>query len=139
MTKKVVDKACITESAYRVCRLGNAIPSQRFWTESPRCWREVGILERVCVQEPSWFAYALLENEDIIGYTARDIDETAAIATGSGPAMDFFSEFIHDWEEARKKLDNREIIQEEYEEWKRTWDSGAGVKTDDGKNPYTNK
>lgn len=81
----------------------------------------------------------LLENEDVFGYTVHDIDGTAAIATGYGPAMNFFAEFIHDWEDMREKLDNHEITKEEYEEWKRTWDNGAWVKTDDGKNPYTER
>lgn len=53
--------------------------------------------------------------------------------------MNFFAEFIHDWEDMREKLDNHEITKEEYEEWKRTWDNGAWVKTDDGKNPYTER
>lgn len=35
--------------------------------------------------------------------------------------MNFFAEFIHDWEEMRKKLDDHIITKEEYEEWKRTW------------------
>lgn len=67
-------------------------------------------------------AYALLENEDIFGYTVRDIDRTAAIAIGCGlsPARGFFAEFIHDWENMRKKLNNHEIAKDEYEAWKRT-------------------
>lgn len=66
------------------------------------------------------FAYALMENEDIFGYTVRNIDGTAAIAIGYGSAMNFFAEFVNDWEEMRKKLDGHEIAKEEYESWKRT-------------------
>ena len=33
----------------------------------------------------------------------------------------------------------RPDTKEEYEGWKRTWDSGTWVKTEDGKSPYTRK
>lgn len=85
------------------------------------------------------FAYALLENEDISGYTVRDINGAAAIATGYGPAMGFFAEFIRNWEDMRKKFDDRVTTKDEYEDWKRTWDNGTWVKTDDGKSSYTGK
>ena len=69
----------------------------------------------------------------------RDIDGVPAIVKGYGNAMDFFAEFVRDWEQMRAKLDDREITQEEYEDWKRTWDNGAWLKTDNGKSPYTGK
>ena len=69
----------------------------------------------------------------------REIDGVPAIVKGYGSAMDFFAEFVRDWEEMRQKLDNHEITKEEYEEWKHTWDNGTWVKTDDGKSPYTGK
>lgn len=52
----------------------------------------------------------------MFGYIVHDIDEIASVATGYGPAMDFFAEFIHGWGQARKKLDDHKITQEEYEE-----------------------
>lgn len=85
------------------------------------------------------FAYAILENEDAFGYTVRDIDGVPAIVKGNGSAMDFFAGFVRDWEEMREKFDNHEITNEEYEDWKRTWDNGAWVKTDDDKSPYKGK
>ena len=69
----------------------------------------------------------------------RDIDGVPAIVKGYGNAMDFFAEFVRDWEQMRAKLDDREITQEEYEDWKRTWDNGAWVKAGNGKSPYTGK
>ena len=53
--------------------------------------------------------------------------------------MDFFAEFVREWEQMRAKLDSHEITQEEYEDWKRTWDNGTWAMTDDGKSPYTGK
>ena len=35
------------------------------------------------------FAYALLENEYVFGYTVRDIDGTVVVASRYGPAMSF--------------------------------------------------
>ena len=37
------------------------------------------------------------------------------------------SEFIRDWGEMREKLRTHEITQEEYDEWKTTWDNGVNV------------
>ena len=85
------------------------------------------------------FAYAILENEDSFGYTVRDIDGVPAIVKGYGSAMGFFADFIRDWEQMRARLDDHEITQEEYEDWKRTWDNSTWVKTDDGKSPYAGK
>lgn len=140
ITKKVVDKACITESVYRAYELGDRNPKPEILD---RIVKVLGVrpeyLSAPAFRNRCEFAYALLENEDIFGYTVRDIDGTFAIATGYGPAMNFFAEFIHDWEEMRKKLDDHEITKDEYEEWKRTWDNGAGVKTDDGKSPHARK
>lgn len=57
-------------------------------------------------------------HKDVFSYTVCDTDGAAAIATGHGPAMDFFADFIHDWEDMRKKLDNHEITKNKYENWK---------------------
>lgn len=85
------------------------------------------------------FAYAILENEDAFGYAVRDITGVSAIMKGYGSTMDFLTEFVLDWEQMHEKLDNYEITQEEYKDWKRTWDNGTWVKTDDGKSPFTGK
>lgn len=138
--KEVADKARITESAYRAYELGDRNPKSEILN---RIAKVLGVrpeyLSAPTFRNRHEFAYALLENEDAFGYTVRNIDGTAAIATGHGPAMNFFAEFIHDWENMRKKLDDHEITKEEYEDWKRTWDNSTGVKADDGKSPYTEK
>lgn len=80
-----------------------------------------------------------MENEEAFGYTVRDFSGVPAIVKGYGNAMDFFAEFVRNWEQRRTKLDNHEITQEEYEEWKRTWDNGTWAKTDDGKSAHSGK
>ena len=136
--KEVADKAHITESAYRAYELGDRNPKPEILGRIARALEvRPEYLSAPTFRNRREFAYAILENEDEFGYTVRSIDGTAAITTGYGPAMNFFAEFIYDWELMREKLDNREITKEEYEEWKRTWDNGTWVKTDDGKSPYT--
>lgn len=124
--KEVADKAHITESAYRAYELGDRNPKPEILDKIAKV---LGVrpeyLSAPTFKNCREFAYAILENEDAFGYTARDINGTAAIAAGSCPSEDFFTRFIHDWEKTRKKLDNREITPEEYQKWKRTWDSGA--------------
>lgn len=63
----------------------------------------------------------------------RDIDGTAAVATGCGSATGFFADFIHDWEEMRKKFDDHEITKEEGEERKRACGNGTWVKIENDK------
>lgn len=138
--KEVADKAKITESAYRAYELGDRNPKPEILD---RIAKVLGVrpefLSAPTFRNRREFAYAILENEDAFGYTVRDIDGVPAIVKGYGNAMDFFAEFVRDWEQMRAKLDNHEITQEEYEAWKRTWDNGTWVKTDDDKSPYTGK
>lgn len=138
--KEVADKARITESAYRAYELGDRNPKPEILD---RIAKALGVrpeyLSAPTFRNRREFAYAILENEDAFGYTVRDIDGVPAIVKGYGSAMDFFAEFIRDWEQIREKLGNHEISKGEYEDWKRTWDNGTWVKTDDGKSPYTGK
>lgn len=138
--KEVADKAHITESAYRAYELGDRNPKPEILD---RIAKALGMrseyLSAPTFRNHREFAYAILENEDSFGYTVRDIDGVPAIVEDYGSAMDFFAEFVRDWEEMREKFDNHEISKEEYEGWKRTWDNGAWVKTDDGQSPYTGK
>lgn len=55
--------------------------------------------------------------------------------------MGFFAEFVAIGSTcARSSMTTRSLkTKEEFEEWKRTWDNGTWVKTDDGKSPYTGK
>ena len=136
--KEVADKAKITESAYRAYELGDRNPKPEILD---RIAKALGVrpeyLSAPTFRNRREFAYAILENEDALGYTVRDINGVPAIVKGYGSAMDFFAEFVRDWEQMREKLGNREITKEEYEDLKRTWDNGSWVKTNDGKGPYT--
>lgn len=138
--KEVADKARITESAYRAYELGDRNPKPDILD---RIARALGVrpeyLSAPTFRNRREFAYAILENEDAFGYTACDIDGIPAIVKGHDSAMDFFAEFVRDWEQMRAKLDSHEITKEGYEDWKRTWDNGTRVKTDDGKSPYMGK
>lgn len=138
--KGATSKICIAESVYCGYEFCDSNPKQEI----------LDLVAKLLGMRPEYlsaptfrnrreFAYAILENEDLFGYTVRDIDGVPAIVKGYGNAMDFFADFVRDWEVMREKLDNHEITQEEYEDWKRTWDNGTWVKTDDGKSPYTGK
>lgn len=138
--KEVSDKARITESAYRAYELGDRNPKPEILDRIAKALEvRPEFLSAPAFRNRREFAYAILENEDSFGYTVRDIDGVTAIVKGYGSAMDFFAEFVSDWEEMREKLDSYEITKEEYEDWKRTWDNGTRAKTDDGKSPYTGK
>lgn len=138
--KEVADKAYITESAYRAYELGDRNPKPEILD---RIAKALGVrpeyLSAPTFRNRREFAYTLLENEDIFGYTVCNINGTVAIATGYGSDTDFFADLIRDWEQMREKLDNHEITKDEYEDWKRTWDNSTWVKTYDGKSPYTGK
>lgn len=138
--KEVADQAHITESAYRAYELGDCNPKLEILN---RIAKVLGVrpeyLSIPVFRNRREFTYALLENEDVFGYTVRKIDGVPAIMKGYGSAMDFFTKFVRDWEQMRKKLDDHEITKEEYRDWKCTWDNDMWVKTNDGKSPYTGK
>lgn len=124
--KEVADKAQLTESAYRAYELGDRNPKP----ESLKKIAKVLGVQSEYLSAPTFknqheFAYALLENEDLFDYTVQDINDIAAIAANPGSEKNFFFRLVHAWNEARKKLDSHEITQEEYDEWKRTWDNDA--------------
>ena len=83
------------------------------------------------------FVYALLENDDRFGYTITEINGHPAIVANDTTAGHGFSGLLNEWNEMKQKLDAKEITPEEYEEWKRTCESGWCVTTPDGKSPYT--
>lgn len=95
--KKVADKAHISEPAYRAYELGNRNPKPEILD---RIAKVLGVgsehLSAPAFRNRREFAYALLENEGVFGYTVRDIDGTSTIAIGYSPSMNFFAEFVHD-------------------------------------------
>ncbi len=94
--KEAVDEAYITESACRAYELGDRNPKSEILG---RIAKELGVrleyLSAPTFRNCREFAYGLLENEDLFGYTVCKIDGAAAIATGYGSAGGFFAEFTH--------------------------------------------
>lgn len=115
--KEVADEAYITESACRVYELGNRNPKSEILGRIAKVLgARLEYLSAPALRNRRESAYGLLENEDLFGYTVCNIDGAAAIVTGYGLARGSFSEFIHGWENMRKKLNNHEITKEEYED-----------------------
>lgn len=138
--KELAELAGISESAMRSYELGDRKPKRE-------------VLERIAMAlrvRPEYlsapefgpkmeFFYALLENDELMGYTITEINGQPAITRGSMTTGTTFSDFLSDWNEMKQKLDAKEITQEEYEDWKRTYDPGYWVNTPDGKSPWTRK
>lgn len=138
--KEVADKARIAESAYHAYERSDRNPKLEILG---RIAKALGVRSE-CLSAPTFnnhyeFAYALLENEDTFGYTIREIEGAPAIATGHEPGINFFVEFINDWIETHKKLESREISQEEYKKWKHTWNNNTYIIADDSKSLYKRK
>lgn len=111
--KEVADETHITESVCRAYELGDRNPKSEILGKIAKVLGvRLEYLSAPTFGNRREFAYGLLENEDIFGYTARDIDGTVVITTGHGPAMSFFAAFIRDWEEMCKKLDDCKITKD---------------------------
>lgn len=85
------------------------------------------------------FFYALLENDELYGYTITEINDRPAITGGLMTVGMNFDGFLRDWNKMKKKLDVKEITREEYEDRKQAFDPGYWVNTPDGKSPWTGK
>lgn len=108
--KEAAAKAHITESAYCVCELGDRNPEPEILDRIAKALRvRLEYLSAPMFRNRREFAYMILENGGAFGYSVHDIDGIDAIVAGPGPAMGFFAEFTHDWEEVCKKLDDGEI------------------------------
>lgn len=124
--KEVADRASVTESAYRAYELGDRNPKPEVLKRIAAALEvRPEYLSAPVFENRHEFVYAVLDCEDLFGYTARDFDGIAAIAPSCDSKAHFFEEFVRDWSEARKKLDDCEIDEKEYVEWKRTYDSGV--------------
>lgn len=141
LTQKQLAELCgVSESAMRSYELGDRKPKKE-------------ILERVAMvlgvrseylTAPEFgprmeFFYALLENDDLMGYTIAEVNgQPAIVADGMTVGLEF-SELLRDWSEMKQKLDAKEIAKEDYEDWKQTYDPGYWINTPDGKNPRIGK
>lgn len=124
--KEVADRASVTESAYRAYELGDRNPKPEILKRIAAALEvRPEYLSAPVFENRHEFVYAVLDCEDLFGYTARDFNGIATIAPSCDSKTRFFEKFVRDWSEVRKKLDDCEIDEEEYAEWKRTYDSGV--------------
>lgn len=138
--RQLAELSGISESAMRSYELGDRNPKKE-------------VLERIAMAlrvRPEYlsvpefgpkmeFFYALLENDELMGYTITEVNGQPAIVGGGMTAGLTFDGFLRSWYEMKKKLDAKEITREEYEDWKETFDPGHWVNTPDGKSPWTGK
>lgn len=138
--KQLAELSGVSESAMRSYELGDRKPKKE-------------VLERIAIAlrvRPEYlsapefgpkmeFFYALLENDELMGYTITEIDGHPAIVAGGMTAGITFSGFLRGWNETKQKLNAKEITREEYENWKQTYDPDHWVNTPDGKSPWTGK
>ena len=73
------------------------------------------------------FCYVILQNEESMRLKPYKDEEHGRCFISCEPNSENLSEFIRDWGEMRDKLKSQEITQEEYEEWKITWDNGINI------------
>lgn len=138
--KQLAALSGISESALRSYELGDRKPKKE-------------VLERIAMalrvrpehlSAPEFgssmeFFYAMLENDELYGYTITEINGRPAITGGLMTVGMTFDGFLGDWSKMKKKLDAKEITREEYENWKQTYDPGYWVNTPDGKSLWTGK
>lgn len=136
--KQVADFAGISETAYRSYELGARKAKPEI---SERIAKALKVRPEY-LSSPEFgpymeFYYAILENEDILGYTVTKINGQPAIVAKPG-ASSFFA-LLSNWNKMKEKLEAKEITQEEYEEFKETYESGTWMNTPDGKSSWTGK
>lgn len=136
--KQVADFAGISETAYRSYELGARKAKPEI---SERIAKTLKVRPEY-LSSPEFgpymeFYYAILENEDTLGYTVTKINGQPAIVAKPG-ASSFFA-LLSNWNEMKEKLEAKEITREEYEDFKETYDGGTWMNTPDGKSPWTGK
>lgn len=135
--KELAQLSGVSESAMRSYELGARKPK-------PEIQERIAMALRV---RPEYFSspefgpymefyYAILENEDALGYTVTKINGQPAIVAKPGNSP-FFA-LLSNWNEMKEKLEAKEITQEEYEDFKETYEGGSWM-TPDGKSPWTGK
>lgn len=138
--KELAELSGISESDMRSYELGDRKPKKDVLEHIAMALRVrpeyLSVSEFVRGME---FFYALLENDEMFGYTITEINGRPVIAGGLMTASMTFDGFLRDWNEIKLKLDAKEITREEYEDWKGTYDLGHWMNTPDGKSPWTGK
>ncbi len=89
--KEVADETHVTESACRAYELGDRNPKSEILGRIAKVLdARLEYLGAPTFRNRREFAYGLLENEDLFGYTVCNIDGAAAIATGCGLLLGAF-------------------------------------------------
>ena len=138
--KQLAELSGISESALRSYELGDRKPKKEVLEHIAKALK----VRPEYLSAPEFgpkmeFFYALLENDELMGYTITEIDGHPTLVAGGMTAGITFDGFLRDWNKMKKKLDHKEITREEYEDWKQTYDPGQWVNTPDGKSPWTGK
>lgn len=138
--KQLAELSGISEISKRSYELGNRKPKKEVLE---RIAMALGVRsEYLSAPEfgPSMeFFYALLENDELYGYTITEINDRPAITGGLMIVGVTFDGFLRDWSKMKKKIDVKDITREEYENWKQTYDPAYWVNTPDGKSLWTGK
>lgn len=138
--KELAERAGISESAMRSYELGDRKPK-------PEVTERIAMALRVrpeYLNAPEFgprleFVYALLENDELRGYTITEINGRPVIVANNMSNDHAFYKLLSDWNKMKQKLDAKEITPEEYEDWKQTYEGANWVNTPDGKSPWTGK
>lgn len=138
--KQLAELSSISERAMRSYELGDRKPKKEVLERIAMALRVRSEYLSAPEFGPSMeFFYALLENDELYGYTITEINGRPAITGGVMTVGMNFGGFLRDWNKMKKKLDAKEITREEYEDWKQAYDPGHWVNTPDGKSLWTGK
>jgi hypothetical protein len=123
--KQLAELSGISESALHSYELGNRKPKKKILEHFAKALNvRLEYLSTPEFEPQMEFFYALLENDELMGYTITEINDQPAISGGGMSAGITFSGFLRDWNEMKQKLDAKEITREEYEDWKQPYDPG---------------
>ena len=115
--KRLAALSGISESALRSYELGDRKPKKEVLERIAMALR----VRPECLSAPEFgssmeFFYAMLENDELYGYTIIEINGRPAITGGLMTVGMTFDGFLGDWNKMKKKLDAKEITREDAEE-----------------------
>ena len=124
--REAAEKSFVTESAFRSYELGDRMPKREI---IDRIAKALGVRSEYLTApeflNSTEFCYALLQSEEAF-HLKPEMDEAGLGRLGVEPIGDAkrVSGMLNEWSRMRQKLDSKEITQDEYDEWKQTWDDG---------------
>lgn len=126
--REAAEKSFVTESAFRSYELGDRVPKREIVDRIAKAFgvRSEYLTAPELLNEYE-FCYVILQNEESMRLKPYKDEEHGRYFISCEPNSENLSEFIRDWGEMRDKLKSQEITQEEYEEWKITWDNGINI------------